>query len=88
MILVIGPKECACSFKCLAKLLFWLLLRKAFLCSLYLVENCLSVCPTYALLQLGQVSLYAPDCEYGSGVWCLGVRSFPMVLFVRRAILN
>jgi hypothetical protein len=46
------------------------------------------VCPTYALPQSGQVSLYAPDCEYGSWVWFLGVSSLPIVLFVQRAILS
>jgi hypothetical protein len=71
MISFIGPKECVESLRCFAKLYAWLLLGKAVLCSLYLMENFLPVCPTYALLQSGQESLYIPDREYMSV--CLSV---------------
>ena len=64
MISFIRLKECAASLRCLAKLYAWLLLWKGVLCSLYVMENCIPVCPIYALLQLGQDSLYAPDSEY------------------------
>ena len=59
-----GPKECVCSIMCLAKLEFWLFVLNAALCSLNLAKKFLPVCPTYALLQSGQVSLYTPDCTY------------------------
>jgi hypothetical protein len=48
----------------------------------------LPVCPIYALLQSGQMSVFAPDCEYGSMVGFWGVSNLPMVLLVRRAILS
>ena len=53
----IGPKECAESLRCFEKIYAWLLLRKAVLCSLYLVVNYLPVCPTLAFLQSGPESL-------------------------------
>jgi len=59
-----GPKECVCSIRCLAKFEFWLFVLNAALCSLNLAQKFLLVCPTYALLQSGQVSLYTPDCVY------------------------
>jgi len=82
------PKECASSFKCFAKLYGWLLFRKACLCWLYRILKLLPVCPTYALWHSGQASLYTPDNENLSrgGLFC--VSRFPMVLFVRKAILR
>jgi hypothetical protein len=44
------------------------LVLKAYLCSLYLTVKLWPVCPIYALLQSGQVNLYAPDFVYLSGV--------------------
>ena len=70
-----GPKDCASSLRCFAKLLF----RKAVLCSLYRIVKLQPVCPTYFFLKSGQVSLYTPDCESISGqgfcekvdsIWC------------------
>jgi hypothetical protein len=66
--LFMGPRECAFSLRCLAKLDVWLLFQKANLCSLYSTLKCLAVYPTYAILQSGQVSLYTPDNENLSGV--------------------
>jgi len=51
-----------------------------------LCEAC-PVCPTYALLQSGHVSLYAPDLLYLSLVWGFVISSFWSVLLVRRVIL-
>ena len=34
------------------------------LCSLKCIAKLLPVCPTYAFLHLGHVSLYTPDCAY------------------------
>ena len=48
----------------------------------------LSVCPTYALLQLGQVSLYTPYSENFSGVGFLWESRFPVVFVVQNAILS
>jgi len=47
----------------------------AYSCSLNLTAKLRPVWPTYALLQSGHVSLYAPDREYFSGGWGLGIRS-------------
>ena len=60
----------------------------AFLYSLNLRAKLLPVCPTYALLQSGHVSLYAPDLLYLSRVWCFGITSFWRVLLVRNVILR
>ena len=43
----------------------------AFLCSLYLSLKFLPDCPMYAMLQSGQVSLYAPERVYFSVDICL-----------------
>jgi len=59
-----GPNAWASSIRCCAKLEVVLWLRHAVLCSLEREENCLPVCPTYALWQSGQVSLYTADREY------------------------
>ena len=58
-----------------------------FLCSLNLCVKLHPVCPTYALLHSGQVSLYAPDLLYLSRAWGFGISSFWSVLLVRRLIL-
>ena len=72
----------------MAKLDEWLLFLKATLCLLYLVVKGLPVCPTYALLQSGQVSLYTPDNENLSGAGLVCESRFPTVLLVRNAILR
>jgi hypothetical protein len=58
------------------------------LCSLYRILKLLPVCPTYAFLHSGQVSMYSPDNENlsGGGLFC--VSRFPTVLFVQKAILR
>jgi len=66
-----GPKVWDCSRMCLALLELWLLVFNAFLCSLYLLLNFLPVCPMYAMLQSGQVSLYVPERVYLSVDICL-----------------
>jgi hypothetical protein len=71
---------------CLAKFDVWLFVLNAFLCPLNLTVKFLPVCPTYALLQLGHVSLYTPDCAYLSDVCCLCTNNLWMVLLVRNAI--
>ena len=48
----------------------------------------LPVCPTYALLQSGQVNLYTPDSEILSGVGFLWESRLPMVFVVWNAILS
>jgi len=48
----------------------------------------LPVCPTYALLQSGQVSLYIPDSENLLGVGFLWESIFPIMFVVRNAILR
>ena len=48
----------------------------------------LPVCLTYALLQLGQVSLYTPDSENLLGVGFLWESRFPIVFVVWNAILS
>ena len=67
MVSSMGPNEWDCSVTCLAKLDMWLLVLNAYLCSLNLVAKFCPVCPTYALLQSGQVNLYAPEQAYLSG---------------------
>ena len=71
------PKDWASLLRCFAKLEVWLWLLKAFSCSLKRVANFLPVCPMYALLQSGQVSLYTPDSENLSEGGCLWVSKFP-----------
>jgi len=81
-----GPKECVCSIRCLAKFVL-----NVALCSLNLAKKFLPVCPTYALLQSGQVSLYTPDCVHLSALFinCLLCMSiFWMELLVRIAIFR
>ena len=48
----------------------------------------LPVCPTYALLQSGHVSLYAPERVYLSGVMCFCISRFWRVLLVISAIFR
>ena len=48
----------------------------------------LPVCPTYALLHSGQVSLYTPDSENLSGLGFLWESRFPIVFVLRNAILS
>ena len=81
-----GPKECVCSIRCLAKLEDLLAVLSAFLCSWKRVAKLRPVCPTYALLQSGHVSLYTPDRESMSEVCCLCINNFCIVLLVRNAI--
>ena len=86
-----GPKECVCSIRCLAKLEFWLFVLNVALFSLNLAKNFPPVCPTYVLLQSGQVSLYTPDGVYLSALFvnCLLCMSiFWMELLVRIAIFR
>ena len=82
------PKKCPSSLRYCANLGMWLLLWKACLCSLYRIVKHLPVCPTYTLLQWGQVNLYVPDNEniWGTGFLCM--RRFLNVLLVRKAILR
>jgi len=56
---------------------------EAFSCSLKRVATSLPVCPMYALLQSGQVSLYNPDSENLPGGGCLCASKFPIVFLVR-----
>ena len=65
----------------------YLLDLNAFLCSLNLCVKPRLVYPTYALLQSGHISLYAPDLLYLSRVWDFSIRSFWKVLFVLSVIL-
>ena len=58
------------------------------MCSLYLIVKLRPVCPIYALLQSGQINLYAPDCAYLSGVWYWGVSSLWIVLVVCQPIFR
>jgi hypothetical protein len=46
------------------------------------------VCPMYVFLQSGQVSLYAPERVYLSGVMCLCTSRFWRVLLVLSAKLR
>jgi len=80
-----------CSIRCLVKFEFWLFVLNAALCLLKLAKNFLLVCPTYALLQLGQVSLYTPDCMYLSVLfvnYSLCISIFWMELLVSIAIFR
>ena len=81
-----GPKECACSVRCLAKLEELLAVRNACLCSWNCVAKLQSVCPTFTLLQSGHVSWYTPDRECMFEVCCLCINNFCIVLLVRNAI--
>ena len=65
----------------------FLLDLNAFLCSLNLCVKHSTVSLTYALLQSGHVSLYAPDLLYLSQVWGFVISRFWSVLLVRRVIL-
>ena len=75
-------------FRYFAKLDVWLLFLNAFSCSLYRVTNRLSVCPTYALLQSGQVNLFIPGIEYLSLLGFLWDSRLPIVFVVRNAIFS
>src|SRR5215475_13208478 len=87
MVVSIVPNECAWLLMCFAKFEESLLSLAALLCSLNLVENFLPVCPMYALLQSGHVSLYTPECVcWSSLVWLWFVKRFLVVLFVRNDI--
>ena len=66
----------------------WLLFLKAFSCSLNRVTKRRPVCPTYALLQSGQVNLYIPDRDYLSGLGSLWDSRLPVVFVVRNSILS
>jgi len=68
--------------RCLAKLELLELCLKAVSCSLKCVANRLLVCPTNALWQSGQVSLYTPNRENLSGAGCLWESRLPMVFVV------
>ena len=83
-----GAKGVSFFVKVFTKLDVWLLFLKAFSCSLYRVAKRLPDCPTYVLLQLGQVSLYTPNSENLSGVGFLWESGFPRVFVVRNAILS
>jgi len=58
------------------------------MCSWNRIVTCLPVCPTYAFLQSGHVSLYTPDRVYLSTVSVLGVSALWMVFTVRNAIFR
>jgi hypothetical protein len=65
------------------------LFRKACLCSLYSILKLLPVCPTYAFFAFWAGEFVHPlDDEIlsGGGLFC--VSRFPMVLFVRKAVLR
>jgi len=81
-----GPKECVCSMRCLAKLEDSLAVLNAFLCSWNRVAKLRPVCPTYALPQSGHVNLYTPDRECISEVCCICINNFCVVLLVKNAI--
>ena len=57
-------------------------------CGIILELDVSMSCPMYALLQLGQVSLYTPDSEYLSGAGCLWASKFPIVFLVRNATFS
>ena len=61
------------------------------LCSLNLVKRFLPVCPTYTLLQSGQLSICTPDCMHLSVLFVsclLFISMFWMELLVRIATFN
>ena len=67
MVLWMGPKEFACSIRCLEKLEEWLAVLKAFLCSLKRVAKFLPVCPTKPCTRLSsQPTHYVPRQIYSS----------------------
>ena len=82
------PNGWLCSMRCCANFDVWLFVLNACLCSLNLIWKFPPVWPTYALLQIGHVSLYIPKSMYLSLVFCSLRRSlFPIVFSVRNAIL-
>jgi hypothetical protein len=88
MMLSMVPKECAYSLRCCADVDMWLLLRNASLWSLYRIVKDFPVCPTYASLQSGRISLYTADSENLSGMgFFFGMRRFLKMLLVRKVIL-
>jgi hypothetical protein len=87
IVLWMVPNGWLWSRRCWANFDVWLLVRNARLCPLNLIEKFLPVWPTYALLHMGQVSLYIPDSVYLSVVFCFCNTLFPMVFCVRNAIL-
>ena len=58
------------------------------MCSRNCILKFLPVCPTYAFLHSGHVSLYTPDRVYLSDVWVLRVSALRMVFTVRNAIFR
>jgi len=86
--LCMGPKEWSSSFRCLAKFEVGQLFLNAASCSLKRAAKRLPVCPTYALWQSGQVSLYTPDSENLSAVWFLQESKFSIVFLVRNIIFK
>ena len=70
----VGSTLCVCSFKCCANLEEWQFFLKARLCSLYLLEKFLPLCPMYALPQSGHVNLYTPIAENMLWLWVLGIK--------------
>ena len=78
------PIGWSCSIRCWANLDVWLLVRNACLCSLKRTAKFLPVCPTYALLHTGHVSLYTPDCVYLSDfcVLCISFLSIVLLVFM------
>ena len=83
-----GPNECECSMRCFAKWEGLLPVLNAILCSWKRMVKLRPVCPTYAFLQSGHVSLYTPDRECMSVVCLLCIKSFCTVLLVRNAIFT
>ena len=77
MMLFMGPKECASSLRCFAKLDVLLLCLNAFFVLFVPCGEASSSLSDIRLLQLGQVSLYTPDNENLSGVRFLWEISFP-----------
>jgi hypothetical protein len=51
---------------------FWRLLK----CSLYLLQKCLTLWPTYAFLQSVHVTLYIQLAKYLLEIWVLGFKYF------------
>ena len=52
------------------------------------MANLHPVCPMYALLQSGQVSLYTPDSENLSEAECVWVSKRPIVFLARNATFS
>jgi hypothetical protein len=80
----IGPYWWPWSNMCWAKAESSLLSLLFLMCSLCLVIKFRSVCPTYTLWQLWQVSLCIPLCSYVFVMW-LSLNSLPTVVVVLNA---